>query len=238
MRPSVSWRSRVSSNAFANTRQEVRILCVQRAERADVEGSELSHIDRYLAEAREILDRLDRGALAGLVRELVELRAREGRLFVIGSGGGAGHASHAVCDFRKLGGFEAYAPSDNVSELTARINDEGWDSSYAEWLRVSRLGDRDLIFVLSVGGGDAARNVSPNLVACLEFAREVGARVVGVVGRDVGRTAEVADACVLVPVVNPDAITAHTEAVQALVWHLLVSHPEVQATPARWESLR
>src|SRR3954469_5249995 len=173
MRPSVSWRSRVSCNAFANTRQEVRILCVQRAERADVEGSELSHIDRYLAEAREILDRLDRGALAGLVRELVELRAREGRLFVIGSGGGAGHASHAVCDFRKLGGFEAYAPSDNVSELTARINDEGWDTSYAAWLRGSRLDEDDLLFVFSVGGGDRDRGVSVNLVQCLDLAVSV-----------------------------------------------------------------
>src|SRR4051794_7703239 len=188
-------------------------------------GGGLLHIEQYLGEGRDILDRLDRAALAGVIRELVDLRARGGRLFVVGSGGGAGHASHAVSDFRKLGGFEAYTPSDNVSELTARINDEGWESSYAEWLKLSRLNAQDLLFIFSVGGGDAARNVSPNLVRCLELANDVGARVVGVVGRDGGKTAQVADACVLVPVVNPESVTPHTEAFQALVWHLLVSHP-------------
>jgi D-sedoheptulose 7-phosphate isomerase len=198
----------------------------------------LSHIERYLDDTTAIVAQLDRGAIESLVRELVALRERGGRLFVVGSGGGAGHASHAVCDFRKLAGLEAYAPSDNVSELTARVNDEGWESSYAEWLRGSRLRQGDLVLVLSVGGGDADRGVSTNLVRCLELAREVGARICGIVGRDGGTTAEVADACVIVPVVNPETVTAHTETFQALVWHLLVSHPALQASPMKWESMQ
>lgn len=198
----------------------------------------MEHIARYLEETAEVLSRLDRGAVGQIVDELRALRKRGGRLFFIGTGGGAGHASHAVNDFRKLAGFEAYTPTDNVSELTARINDDGWETSYVEWLRESRLDHRDLLFVFSVGGGDAEKNVSPNLIRCLEHAKEVGARVCGVVGRDGGHTARVADACVVVPVVNPASVTAHTEAFQAVVWHLLVSHPDVQVNAMKWESLR
>ena len=198
----------------------------------------MEHIARYLEETAEVLSRLDRGAVGQIVDELRALRKRGGRLFFIGTGGGAGHASHAVNDFRKLAGFEAYTPTDNVSELTARINDDGWETSYVEWLRESRLDHQDLLFVFSVGGGDAEQNVSPNLIRCLEHAKEVGARVCGVVGRDGGHTARVADACVVVPVVNPASVTAHTEAFQAVVWHLLVSHPDVQVNAMKWESLR
>ena len=198
--------------------------------------SEYDYIERYLTTCSEIARRLDRGAVRAVVDELLALRERGGRLFVLGSGGGAGHASHAVCDFRKLGGFEAYAPTDNVSELTARINDEGWESSYAEWLRGSRLGAADLLLVLSVGGGDVERGISTNLVRCLDFARQVGARICGVVGRDGGYTAKVADACVVVPTLDADAVTPHTEAFQAVVWHLLVAHPELRVALMKWES--
>jgi D-sedoheptulose 7-phosphate isomerase len=195
------------------------------------------HAATYLAEAAEILARLDVDAIEAVVEHLVRVRESGGRLFFVGCGGGAGHASHAVNDFRKLAGFEAYTPSDNVSELTARVNDEGWEGAYAEWLRTSRLSGNDLLFVLSVGGGDAERNVSANLVRCLDLAREVGATVCGVVGRDGGYTARVADACVVVPVVNPATVTPHTEAFQAVVWHLLVSHPALQKNAAKWESV-
>jgi D-sedoheptulose 7-phosphate isomerase len=159
-------------------------------------------------------------------------------VFFLGVGGGAGHASHAVCDFRKIGGMEAYAPSDNVSELTARINDDGWDTAYANWLRGSRISCKDLVFVFSVGGGDAQRNVSANLVRALQCAKEAGAKICGVVGRDGGFTAQVADACALVRVANPATVTPHTEAFQALVWHLLVSHPRLKAAEMKWESIR
>jgi len=153
-------------------------------------------------------------------------------------GGGAGHASHAVCDFRKIAQIEAYTPADNVSELTARVNDDGWDTAYANWLRSSRLSPEDALFVFSVGGGDLERNISSNLVRALEYAQHVGARICGVVGRDGGFTARVADACVVIPVVNPATITPHTEAFQALIWHLLVSHPRLKATEMKWESVR
>jgi len=169
---------------------------------------------------------------------LVDLRRRGGRLFILGVGGGAGHASHAVNDFRRIAGIEAYAPTDNVSELTARINDDGWESSFAGWLRGSRLAQRDMVLVFSVGGGDLERNVSANLVRALEHAREVGATICGVVGRDGGYTARIADACVVVPSVNHATVTPHTESFQAVVWHLLVAHPELQASPMKWESIR
>ncbi len=168
---------------------------------------------------------------------LLELRERSGRLFLLGVGGGAGHASHAVCDFRKIAQIEAYAPSDNVSELTARVNDEGWDTCYANWLRGSRLSKEDMVFVFSVGGGDARNNISANLVRALEHAQEVGATICGVVGRDGGYTARVADSCVLVPVVNPSGITPHTESFQAMIWHLLVSHPKLRVAEMKWESV-
>lgn len=191
----------------------------------------------YLAQAGEILAKLDVDAIEKIAGLLGDLRRRGGRLFVLGVGGGAGHASHAVNDFRKLAGIEAYAPTDNVSELTARVNDEGWESVFAGWLKVSRLRRDDMVLVFSVGGGSLEQNISANLVRALEYAREVGATVCGVVGRDGGYTAKVADACVIVPTVDPNAVTPHTEAFQAVIWHLLVSHPAVQAAPTKWESV-
>lgn len=196
-----------------------------------------SYVEQYLAEAAEVLRRLDRGAIQRMVDHLVGLRARGGRLFFLGVGGSAGNASHAVNDFRKIAGIESYAPTDNVSELTARVNDDGWESSFANWLVVSRLGPADGLFVLSVGGGDAERNVSPNLVAALRYARQAGASVMGIVGRDGGYSARVADACVVVPTVNPHTVTAHAEAFQAVVWHLLVSHPALKRNPMKWEAM-
>jgi D-sedoheptulose 7-phosphate isomerase len=191
---------------------------------------------RYLDETATIVAALDPSALEGLAVTLAGVRARGGRLFFLGVGGGAAYASHAVNDFRKLAGFEAYAPTDNVSELTARINDEGWEGVFAAWLAGSRLRPDDAVFVFSVGGGCLEKHISPNLVAALRYAKGIGAAIVGVVGRDGGFTAEVADACVVVPSVNPARVTAHTEAFQAVIWHLLVSHPALQVAPAKWES--
>ncbi|OGK97279.1 MAG: sugar isomerase [Candidatus Rokubacteria bacterium RBG_16_73_20] len=197
----------------------------------------MSYVETYLGEAAAILGRLDVAAIGKMVDLLVALRARQGRLFVLGVGGGAGNASHAVNDFRKIAGIEAYTPVDNVSELTARVNDDGWESAFARWLEVSRLSERDMVFVFSVGGGDLERNVSPNLVRALELAKQRGATICGVVGRDGGYTARVADACVVVPTVNPATVTPHTESFQPLVWHLLVSHPSLQVAPMKWESV-
>jgi len=191
----------------------------------------------YIEESIEALEKLDLAQIEGVKRELVDVRRRGGRLFIVGSGGGAGHASHAVNDFRKIAGIEAYSPSDNVSELTARINDEGWDTSYSNWLAGSRLSADDLVMVFSVGGGDVERGISTNLVNCITLAREVGAHVVGVVGRDGGATARMADACVVIPIVNDSMITPHTEGLQAVVWHLLVSDPDVQREVTKWESV-
>lgn len=198
----------------------------------------MSYVTRYLSEASQIIQELDGRTIEKMVALIVETRRRGGRIFVLGVGGGAGHASHAVSDFRKIAGIEAYTPADNVSELTARINDEGWETAYAAWLAGSRLCSDDLILVLSVGGGDLERRISPNLVRALEYGRKVGAKIMGIVGRDGGYTARVADACVIIPTVNPQAVTAHTESFQAVIWHLLVSHPEVQTAPMKWESLR
>jgi D-sedoheptulose 7-phosphate isomerase len=198
----------------------------------------LSFVDQFLAEAGEIIERLDRAAIDRVADLLAGTRERGGRLFILGVGGSAGNASHAVNDFRKLAGIEAYAPTDNVSELTARTNDEGWPTVFDGWLRVSRLRADDCVLVLSVGGGNVEKNVSPNLVAALDYARSVGARVAGIVGRDGGYTARVADACVIIPVVNPDHVTPHSEAFQAVVWHLLVSHPKVKAHATKWESVK
>lgn len=194
-------------------------------------------IAEFLAETEEIARTLDQRVIAQLVHALVALRERGGRLFCLGSGGSAGNASHAVNDFRKLAGIEAYSPSDNASELTARINDEGWEHAYADWLRASRLNAQDGLLILSVGGGDAARNVSPNLVRSMELARDVGASIFGIVGRDGGATAALADICVLIPTVNEAHVTPHQEAFQAVVWHLLVSHPALQAAPTKWQSM-
>ncbi|HEV8437425.1 MAG TPA: SIS domain-containing protein [Methylomirabilota bacterium] len=198
----------------------------------------MSFVARYLAEAGQVIERLDPAAIEAVVDLLADTRARRGRLFVLGVGGSAANASHAVNDFRKLAALEAYAPTDNVAELTARTNDEGWASVFEGWLRVSRLGRDDCVLVFSVGGGDLEKNVSPNLVAALQHAKAVGARVAGVVGRDGGYTAKVADACVKIPTVNPDHVTPHAEAFQAVIWHLLVSHPKLKAAPTKWESVR
>jgi D-sedoheptulose 7-phosphate isomerase len=197
----------------------------------------MDYVAQYIREATEILNLLDHSAIERTVDLLLKLRERSGRLFLLGVGGGAGHASHAVCDFRKITQIEAYAPSDNVSELTARVNDEGWDSCYANWLRVSRLNKMDMVFVFSVGGGDTKKNISANLVRALEYAREVRAAICGIVGRDGGYTAQVADACVLIPVVNSSNITPHTESFQAMMWHLLVSHPKLKIGETKWESV-
>lgn len=198
----------------------------------------MSYVNEYIEEAIAIVKRVDQAAIERTVDLLVELRQRGGRLFVLGVGGGAGHASHAVCDFRKIAQIEAYTPSDNASELTARVNDEGWDTCYANWLRGSRLNEKDMIFVISVGGGDAKKNVSANLVRALDHAREVRATICGVVGRNGGYTAQVANACVLVPVVNSSTVTPHTESFQAMIWHLLVSHPKLRVAEMKWESLQ
>jgi D-sedoheptulose 7-phosphate isomerase len=198
----------------------------------------MSFVEDYLAEAGQIIARLDRQAIEAVVDLLRDTRAREGRLFILGVGGSAANASHAVNDFRKIVGLEAYAPTDNVSELTARTNDDGWASVFEGWLRVSCLRPADLVLVFSVGGGNVEKNVSPNLVAALRYAKEVGARIAGIVGRDGGFTARVADACVIVPTVNPDHVTPHTEAFQGVVWHLLVSHPKLKSAPTKWESVR
>jgi D-sedoheptulose 7-phosphate isomerase len=198
----------------------------------------MNFAQQYLAEAGRITQQLDTNAIDRVVDLLAETRARGGRLFILGVGGSAANASHAVNDFRKLAGLEAYTPTDNVAELTARTNDEGWASVFEGWLRVSRLRADDLVLVFSVGGGNLEKHVSPNLVAALEYAKGVGAKVVGVVGRDGGYTARVADACVIVPTVNPAHVTPHTEAFQAVIWHLLVSHPKLKAAPTKWESLQ
>jgi len=191
---------------------------------------------RYLAEAKEIIDGIDHQAIEAMTLKLIQLRDGGGRLFLVGVGGGAGHAGHAVNDFRKLVGIESYSPSDNVSELTARTNDEGWDTSYAGWLKVSRLNRKDMLLIFSVGGGDLERNISPNIVRAVQLAKDVGAGVLGVLGRNGGYTATVADACVIVPTVNPAMVTPHTESFQALIWHLLVSDPRLQAQSNKWES--
>jgi D-sedoheptulose 7-phosphate isomerase len=194
-------------------------------------------IDQHLSETIEITEKLDRREIGNLVRCLGELRSRGGRLFILGVGGSAANASHAVNDFRKIAGFEAYAPTDNVSELTARTNDEGWSTVFAEWLRGSRLTSADGLLVLSVGGGNLEKNVSPNLVLALQFAQKQGAMILGITGRDGGYTATVADACVIIPTVNPATTTPHSEAFQAVVWHLLVSHPELKQAQTKWESV-
>lgn len=201
-----------------------------------LEGPEASYTSQYLRESAEIISRLDAAQIDHVGQLLRAVRERGGRLFLLGVGGGAGHASHAACDFRKIAQIESYCVSDNVSELTARVNDDGWDSSYRNWLAGSRLRPEDLVFVFSVGGGDLEKNISSNLVRALQFARETGCSIAGVVGRDGGYTARVADACVVVPVVNAASVTPHTESFQALVWHLLVSHPAVKAAEMKWES--
>jgi D-sedoheptulose 7-phosphate isomerase len=198
----------------------------------------MSYARQHLQEAARIIEALDADAIERMADALASVRSRGGRLFLLGVGGSAGNCSHAVNDFRKLAGFEAYAPTDNVSELTARTNDEGWDTVFAAWLAGSRLRAEDGIFVMSVGGGSVEKNISANLVRALQYAKGIGATIVGIVGRDGGYTATVADACVIVPTVNPETVTPHSEAFQAVVWHLLVSHPKLKAMPTKWESTR
>jgi len=196
----------------------------------------MSYAKQHFDEAREVIARIDVDAVEAVAARLAGLRERGGRLFLLGVGGSAANASHAVNDFRKIVGIESYAPTDNVSELTARTNDEGWETVFSEWLKVSRLTPSDMLFILSVGGGNLEKNISPNLVRALQYAKEIGSEVVGIVGRDGGYTARVADACVIIPTVNPDTITPHVEAFQAVVWHLLVSHPALKKNATKWES--
>jgi len=198
----------------------------------------MSFTSNHLQEAKRIIDGLDIGVIDRMADLLAKARAQGGRLFFLGVGGSAGNCSHAVNDFRKIVGIEAYAPTDNVSELTARTNDEGWETVFVEWLKVSRLRKEDIIFVFSVGGGNLEKNVSPNLVRALQYAKEVGATILGVVGRDGGYTAKVGDAVCIIPTVNPEAVTPHSEAFQAVVWHLLVTHPALKARQTKWEGVR
>jgi D-sedoheptulose 7-phosphate isomerase len=196
----------------------------------------MSHTTDYIQDSIQILTQLDAPTIDRMVSMLVKLRERAGRLFVLGVGGSAANASHMVNDFRKIVQIETYAPTDNVSEMTARTNDDGWDTVFVQWLAGSRLNDRDMVFILSVGGGDLERNISPNLVRALQYAQEVGATICGIVGRNGGYTARVADACVIVPTVNTTTVTPHAEAFQAILWHLMVSHPALRAVEMKWES--
>ena len=196
------------------------------------------YINSYLDETRQIAEKLDREQINKMINVLKDVRDQKGRLFIIGVGGGAGHASHAVNDFRKLTSIEAYTPADNVSEITARTNDDGFHTIFSNWLLGSNLRKEDAVLVFSVGGGNLEKNVSANIVEALKLAKEVNAKILGVVGRDGGYTAKVADACVIVPVVNPENVTPHTEAFQAVVWHLIVSHPKFQSQKGKWESVQ
>jgi D-sedoheptulose 7-phosphate isomerase len=198
----------------------------------------MSYSQQHLAETAEIVSQLDPAVCEKAVELLAAVRERKGRLFILGVGGSAANASHAVNDFRKIAGLECYAPTDNVSELTARTNDEGWNTVFAEWLKGSRLNKRDALLIFSVGGGNLEKNISANLVAALQLAKQNGASVLGIVGRDGGYTAQVADVTILIPMVNSATITPHTEAFQAVVWHLLVSHPRLKVAPTKWESAR
>jgi D-sedoheptulose 7-phosphate isomerase len=196
----------------------------------------MSYTEQHLSEASDILKKIDTSAIDNTIDLLYEIKSRQGRVFFLGVGGSAGNCSHAVNDFRKIVGIDCYAPTDNVSELTARTNDEGWATIFSEWLKVSRLNNNDLLFILSVGGGNLEKNISPNLVEALNYAKSVGAKVCGIVGRDGGYTAKVADACVVVPTVNNDNITPHSEAFQSVIWHLMVSHPKLKSHMTKWES--
>lgn len=196
----------------------------------------MNYASQHLREALEIIQKLDVAAIEKMADLLVTVRAEGGRIFFLGVGGSAGNCSHAVNDFRKIVGIESYAPTDNVSELTARTNDDGWASVFVEWLKISKLQAKDVLFIFSVGGGNLKENISPNLVEAIKFAKTIGAKVTGVVGRDGGFTAQASEACVIIPTVNLDTITPHTEAFQAVVWHLLVSHPKLKVNQTKWES--
>jgi len=196
----------------------------------------MSYSQQHLNESIEIIKNINPQDVENVASLLSQVKINEGRIFFLGVGGSAGNCSHAVNDFRKIVGIESYAPTDNVSELTARINDEGWSTIFVEWLKISKLKQADCLFIFSVGGGSSEKNISPNLVEALKYAKKVGSMVTGVVGRDGGYTAKVADACVIIPTVNPDNITPHSEAFQAVIWHLLVSHPLLKANDTKWES--
>ena len=198
----------------------------------------MQFIDQYFNDAKIIIDKIDRDQILKMISIINETRSNNGRMFVLGVGGGAGHASHAVNDFRKICGLEAYTPTDNVSELTARVNDDGWETAYVNWLKISKLNKNDIILVFSVGGGNLEKNISVNILKSLELAKKLGSRICGVVGRDGGYTAQVADACIVIPPINPETVTPHTEAFQAVIWHLLVSHPDLQKYEMKWESVK
>jgi len=198
----------------------------------------MDYIKNYFSEVSKIADSLNKDQIYNMIKELKKIKNLGGRLFFIGVGGGAANASHAVNDFRKICGFEAYTPLDNVSELSARVNDDGWESVFVNWLKGSKLSEKDGVFVFSVGGGDKEKNISPNLVEALKYAREVGSKIFGIVGRNGGYTAKVADICIIIPPVNPKTITPHTESFQAVVWHLIVSHPDMKASEMKWESIK
>tara|TARA_Y200000002_G_scaffold377651_1_gene383603 strand:- start:3170 stop:3763 length:594 start_codon:yes stop_codon:yes gene_type:complete len=197
----------------------------------------MTFTDRFLEQTISISKTIDSEIIENIAEELSLLRSKGGRLFFIGSGGGAGHASHAVNDFRKIANIECYTPTDNVSELTARVNDDGWDTSYLNWLKVSKFSKNDALFVFSVGGGDLKKNISANLVKCVEEAKKIGSKVMGIVGKDGGYSKEVSDLVLLIPVVDEKLITPHTEGWQAVVWHLLVSHPKIAVNEMKWESV-
>ena len=198
----------------------------------------MTHVNQYLEEVHRVVDGLNISEIDLMVQLLVELREKGGRLFFLGVGGSAANSSHAVNDFRKICGIESYTPSDNVSELSARVNDDGWDTVFLKWLQGSKLGKADGVFIFSVGGGNAEKNISANLVYALKYAKEVGAKIFGVVGRDGGYTAQVADACVIIPTVNPETITPHTESFQAVIWHVIISHPDMKLSEMKWESVK
>ena len=198
----------------------------------------MSYTDEYMEEVKLVAAKIDRAAVENMVNIILDIRNNRGRLFFLGVGGGAGNASHAVNDFRKIAGIESYSPCDNVSELTARINDDGWESTFVEWLKGSQLSNKDGVFVFSVGGGNQEKNVSVNLARALEYAKLIGAKVLGIVGRDGGYTRKLADGCVVVPTVNVNTVTPHTESFQGVIWHLIVSHPRLRLSEMKWESLK
>jgi len=198
----------------------------------------MDHIERYLQEAIKVIEKIDKNRIERIIKSLIELRQRGGRIFFLGVGGGAANASHAVNDFRKICGIETYTPTDNVSELTARINDSGWETVFVDWLKGSKLNSRDGVFVLSVGGGNSEKNISINLIRALDYAKEVKAKIFGIVGRDGGYTAKVADVCVIVPTVNSETVTPHTESFQSVILHLIVSYPTLKVSEMKWESVK
>ena len=198
----------------------------------------MDYIEKYLDEVTEITSKIDRSQIEKMVEIICEVRKNNGRLFMLGVGGSAGNASHAVNDFRKIAGIESYAPTDNVSELTARVNDDGWETSFVNWLKGSRLNSSDCLFIFSVGGGNAEKNISFNIVNALKYGKEMKSSIIGIVGKDGGYTAQAADACVIIPTVNPETVTPHSEAFQGTIWHLIVTHPKIKSFEMKWESVK